>query len=178
MEKSDIPKKVHSFRYTSGGIRYTVKLCVPRTYKKRYFKETQRWINALRSGKYKQGIGALGKEVMRNDLYVKQFCCLGVLSKIQGRLKLTGDTYRDDHKFNQCVLSTYNTFAEITGTAGQFAKLDVLCIIVGRRDGQKISSSWQDSLAGINDAGVPFRIIANIIDVLFTSKKTKVIKGK
>jgi hypothetical protein len=42
------------------------------------------WIAALRSGLYKQGIGAL-KQV-NNETLEDEYCCLGVLQEINGRM--------------------------------------------------------------------------------------------
>ena len=44
----------------------------------------QKWLNALRSGKYTQGNGALRKQVEADDGSYggDQFCCLGVLCDI------------------------------------------------------------------------------------------------
>lgn len=38
----------------------------------------KKWLEALRSGKYKQGVGALRRETLEGE----KFCCLGVLCDI------------------------------------------------------------------------------------------------
>lgn len=45
-------------------------------------KDAMKWINALRSGKYKQTKGALCRD--------GAFCCLGVLDALYPKLKLSG----------------------------------------------------------------------------------------
>lgn len=43
--------------------------------------ECKRWIDDLRSGKYKQGVGRLRSK----NQYGEYFCCLGVLKETQGK---------------------------------------------------------------------------------------------
>ncbi len=77
----------------------------------------QKWVDALRSGQYKQGKGCL-----RED---GRYCCLGVLAEIEGLLDADGAV--DDNKallprdilplFEQRILATMNddgaTFIEL-----------------------------------------------------------------
>ena len=44
----------------------------------------QDWVEALRSGKYKQGRRALYKP------YTEAYCCLGVLCKVAGKMESLG----------------------------------------------------------------------------------------
>lgn len=46
----------------------------------------EKWINALRSGEYLQGVGTLvgGLKVIDNKLEADEFCCLGVAGRICG----------------------------------------------------------------------------------------------
>lgn len=64
----------------------TYELIIPEGYEKKelpYFKE---WIEALDSGEYSQGSGQLCQTLSYLEEIETRYCCLGVLSKIQGRL--------------------------------------------------------------------------------------------
>lgn len=50
----------------------------PKTYKKLPKKFLRKWVNALRSGKFKQGTGALKNE------FSNSYCCLGVACVLAG----------------------------------------------------------------------------------------------
>lgn len=49
-----------------------------------------KWIKALRSGKFKQGNGILKRKNYKNDY---EYCCLGVLAEISGCKIKTGGTF-------------------------------------------------------------------------------------
>lgn len=64
----------------------TYELIIPEGYQKKelpYFKE---WTEALDSGEYSQGSGQLCQTLSYLEEIETRYCCLGVLSKIQGRL--------------------------------------------------------------------------------------------
>lgn len=91
------------------------------------------WVNALRSGKYKQGQGCL-----RFD---DKFCCIGVLCEISGFEYEWGAGFPDSD--------------------------DQIVQWAGLRDPQgKIPIQFQNStlLTSINDFGVPFSQIADLIE--------------
>ncbi len=97
----------------------------------------KRWVAALRSGKYKQGRGALNK----ND----SFCCLGVL----------------------CDISELNTWvASNTNTEGYDGEQGVLPVQVMEWAGIKssVADSPGGSLTSQNDTGASFSEIASIIE--------------
>jgi hypothetical protein len=76
------------FKSTKGG-KFAINL--PANYKKislPFFKE---WVTALESGKYRQGRRLLCQINNKKATY----CCLGVLSKIQGRLIKTDFGFED-----------------------------------------------------------------------------------
>lgn len=66
-----------------------------------------RWIEALRSGKYKQGKGAL--QEIEGGSQVDKFCCLGVLCQISPKTKAltlsVGDKAAPKRLSNQAYLS-------------------------------------------------------------------------
>lgn len=71
----------------------------------------KKWIDALRSGNYKQG-----HSVLRND---DHYCCLGVLCDVIGPTKWDkdgreGDTYvwKHENKNNYCVVPYMNELDE------------------------------------------------------------------
>jgi hypothetical protein len=71
---------------TSGDNNETYELIIPEGYQKKelpYFKE---WTEALDSGGYAQTSGQLCKKYSYVEGDETRYCCLGVLSKIQGRL--------------------------------------------------------------------------------------------
>lgn len=45
------------------------------------------WLRALRSGSYKQGVGALYRQVGPENNEKEQFCCLGVLCNLYAQTK-------------------------------------------------------------------------------------------
>lgn len=52
-----------------------------------------KWIEALRSGEYKQGQGRL---VQSDDNYAKNYCCLGVLCDVMG-MEDNGNVFQDKY---------------------------------------------------------------------------------
>lgn len=109
------------------------------------------WIEALESGNYRRATGALSRAV-GNDSRTG-YCCLGVLSKMQGRLTECGC---DGGSAAMTVLSTTNPSVKkgLMGTKGSFPK------------GVKVTDSdgySYEHLAGMNDRGYSFKTIAGII---------------
>ena len=95
------------------------------------------WVTALRSGTYKQG-----KDILFHD---GCYCCLGVLSHIQGRLTPNGG---DGENGNTILLDFFNPFrwlcdANIAKSAEPRVSLGV---------------------SSLNDRGLTFSQIADIID--------------
>lgn len=50
-----------------------------------------RWLEALRSGKFKQGLKSLFSPASSTDVGEGSYCCLGVLCEIEGALVRVGD---------------------------------------------------------------------------------------
>jgi len=98
------------------------------------------WIAALRSGKYRQGIGFLNSD--------KGFCCLGVLCDISG----DGEWKPDNDPEIDCQLYWI-------GTTATRAVLDEKSI---RKHG--FSGGTISDLIDMNDRGKSFAEIANYIE--------------
>ena len=64
----------------------------------------EKWVAALRSGKYKQGVGSLKR---KSDTGEEQFCCLGVLCDIfpKGR-----GNWDDFYNYNFDIPKSINSF--------------------------------------------------------------------
>ena len=116
----------------------------------------KQWVEALRSGKYEQG----EKTLKTPD---DKFCCLGVLCDISGLGKWVAVdgvlTYVSGRAKAAGYLGT--RFAEIFGlptTTGFYPRLPD-----GFREKHRLES-FDYNLAGLNDAGVPFNVIADLIE--------------
>lgn len=117
-------------------------------YPKKYVKPklpAKAWLEAIRSGEYKQG-----SRVLCSD---SAYCCLGVLSKIQGRLK----NGKDGEENTGIVLSKENPLIEYLDENGRLPR------------GVKVWRSGEDfnSLAVLNDKGFTFSEIADIIEQIW-----------
>ncbi len=117
------------------------------------------WVDALRSGKYKQG-----KSVLNESNY---YCCLGVLCEIQGRPKSfagSSISYDDDTR----ILSFANPLFPVLGNVGGWnyhgCPQPVECRLISPTTG---ASSYVDTVARLNDVGVPFNVIADVIETLW-----------
>lgn len=98
----------------------------------------RKWVNALESGKFKQGKGQLYKE--NPDRY----CCLGVLCKVQG-VKIE----------NESLLKINNPCYAQLGESGKLP------------DGAFTENCENWNLALLNDSGVKFKTIAKIIKTVW-----------
>lgn len=111
------------------------------------------WVAELRSGKYRQCTGALCNG--------EGYCCLGILSKIQGRLKRPGRSLWLDGDIAG-PLSKRNPIATIIGEAGSFWVYNRV-IVRGKSD----TTLKYLTLACMNDNGFPFSIIADVIEAVW-----------
>lgn len=104
----------------------------------------KKWVEALRSGQYQQTQGALHKET--------GWCCLGVACDLYAKKFPILRNWKSNHEyFDGCALGTPGIVAEWLGlrtTVGSFL----------------LSNGEYSSLAGMNDAGVRFSVIANLIE--------------
>lgn len=119
-------------------------------------KNAKKWVAALRSGKYKQGRGALKKD--------GKYCCLGVACEISGLNKWYGrlPEFRQYYMLEAGVLPLeVQKWLGLNDRGGGYCK--------GNR-----------SLTQDNDKGVSFKEIASIIESepegLFVKSKNKLRK--
>lgn len=131
-------ENTHAFH----NVNYTIDF--PENYIKPLLPGRDAWCAALRSGEYKQGRDRLCSYDGED-----KYCCLGVLSEIQGRL----DSDWRDNGGSDAVLSQCNPLSSLLGPCGS---LGYMWVQVGLKQ--------VCSLAGLNDAGVPFSDIADIIE--------------
>lgn len=97
----------------------------------------QKWLEALRSGKYMQGIGAL----CVNDYGKQKYCCLGVLAEVA------------------CVEKTENA------VGGANYRINGMMHTMWLSDGfAGLSFGQQANLSRMNDGGATFAEIANLIE--------------
>lgn len=93
-----------------------------------------KWLEALRSGKYKQGRGRL----RQGD----EFCCLGVLCDISGLGEWIGEVETKGYSFKEDI--RYGTLP--------------------RHMVPELSCKTSNSLTGMNDSGKSFAEIADYIE--------------
>lgn len=160
----------------------------------------QRWVNALESGRFKQIEGHL---MLKNQEHCR-YCCLGVLSKLWGRLIETTNIAKncisgaDDHvnsiqflrenfsdgrqlkasgKFEGAyVVISRNEETLSFKKIGKKAKIRVVRGSFYSQNVNKImhqmascagDTRTYNSLAELNDNGVPFKLIAKVIKHLY-----------
>ena len=131
--------------------RKKITVTLPPGYEKPSLPWFDTWINALESGNYRRVDGLLTGPVGEDSR--TGYCCLGVLSKVQGRLGKDGC---DGRTSAVTVLSTNNPSVKsgIMSTKGSFPR------------GVKIVDSdgyVYETLARMNDKGYSFKVIAGII---------------
>jgi hypothetical protein len=136
----------------------------------------QQWVTALRSGKYKQGEGALRDQ---ND----QHCCLGVLCDL---VDPTGwapyyndeedEEYPDGYRYDNDSEALTRQLAEEIGfnSLGQFEPtMELIESLEGEVANETLvtlhniichNNRYEKNLAHLNDSGVPFEDIATIIE--------------
>jgi hypothetical protein len=127
-------------------------MIIPEDYQKislPYFKE---WTEALDSGSYSQAKGQLCEIIPSIKGEVCSFCCLGILSEIQGRLTEEG---RDGDAHHIHYLSNSNPNFSVFGTNGKFP--------VGITFKLNEFVTKVESLSHLNDIGVPFSEISKVI---------------
>ncbi len=128
---------------------------IPKGFKRVPLPIYRKWLNALESGKFKKGQGVL----CDGDNY----CCLGVLSKIQGRLLKYRGYLRDGAE--EAGLSANNPLYHILNNYGN---LPAGVKITNRKHGGFIGS-----LAGLNDETKDFSKVIAVIKLLFKQEIKK-----
>lgn len=110
-------------------------------------KMKQKWVEALRSGKYEQGKGML----KTGD---GNFCCLGVLADINGETWFQTEKVVDEDEGGKVTVPCF-AFRDPTGAVHKDITPSGYCG-VGVEDAQE--------LAQMNDSGTPFGEIATYIE--------------
>jgi hypothetical protein len=125
-------------------------LVLPEGYERKELPYFNEWIAALESGEYEQCTGFLCN---RN-----KYCCLGVLSKVQGRLSANGT---DDFGPTNLLYRTNPCFDQLKAS-GSFP------------DGVYVyrDNSRYGSLSVCNDVGFTFKEIAEIIKQIWKPSST------
>jgi hypothetical protein len=100
----------------------------------------RKWIKALRSGKYKQGMGQLRSLYSLTNSVRRYYCCLGVLCDVTRPDGWRGDVHEFEDADKHGLLS------------------DASLSAVG------LNRAAQDRLAGLNDGGALFDEIADVIE--------------
>lgn len=121
-----------------------LKVSLPEGYKRQKLPFFRKWIEALESGEFKKIT-----EQLANKQHTR-FCCLGVLSKIQGRLGT-------QEEYNETGLDDGNPCSGVLGNEGWFPE-DVEVIYKGH---------LKINLVALNDAGASFKTIAKLIKILW-----------
>lgn len=126
-----------------------------------------KWLKALRSGRYPQGFGRLRTAS-------GGYCCLGVLSKIQKRLADNNGTCFDgpyDHTarspLSTCFLSDDNPVVGALGNNGAFPKGVSVKIIQPSNANNFSPLNICLSLTDCNDDGMSFKQLAEVIDIIW-----------
>jgi hypothetical protein len=118
------------------------------------------WTAALRSGNFKQGQGRL----IHNHNGEFTFCCLGVLCEVENtpRQFTRGHyNYLGNISILPDAIPQYQTFAD-SGAFPSHVTVDII-----DKDGNTLQDN--KSLTELNDNGLSFDLIADIIDQLYTN---------
>lgn len=134
-----------------------VTLWIPEGYERPKLPWKRKWIAALRSGKFNQTVRKLFDGV--------GYCCLGILSKIQGRL--FGNTDTTDSPSQSALSCSNPTFGVLKGLGVFPEEIRVTLKGYGKGDGFDFKLTPIDSLATLNDKKVNFNQIASVIHLIW-----------
>ncbi len=123
------------------------------------------WLKALRSGKYRQGRGQLKEQRFKESKHCGQegrelkssFCCLGVLCDIYQK---ENPSYWDGEAFVAGILTSDKNTSVLPNCVKIWAGLK-------SSDGRLPLVFGTESLAEMNDNGVGFENIADVIEEAF-----------
>lgn len=146
--------KTLTFKSTKGG---KFNITLPKNYKKIKLPLFKKWVSALESGKYRQCTGTLCSTNNKKLTY----CCLGVLSKIQGRLNKANVAFEDGFDTNETAnLAVTNPLYKILHSVGAFP----VKVHVNNEDNDYDASSLIDCN---DELKLSFKDIAKIIKTLY-----------
>jgi len=116
----------------------------------------KKWLKALRSGKYKQGRGALCKKTKDNF----EFCCFGVLCDVIG-VKWTKSILDGEL---MCPSNSVRSIGIDNIRDVEWVKFTSMYITTELREKLQIESINENQLIKMNDKGKKFSEIANWIE--------------
>lgn len=126
-----------------------------------------KWVAALRSGKFKQAKNVLRDKLYGEDSGYLAYCCLGVACELSGLGEwVDKSAYRDGtHVAMDAELNAaYPDDAPEFSREEEFASPEVQRWLgLKSQAGDLVLNSEETSLAQLNDKGVPFPEIADII---------------
>lgn len=114
----------------------------------------QKWVEALRSGKYEQGKGVL-------RTFTDRFCCLGVLCDVLDQ-SVWGDVQTVETNINGCETEIV---ARIYGDEDSDGESSSTSLPVNLRERIGLHVADVSTLIAMNDGGDPFEVIAKHIEV-------------
>jgi hypothetical protein len=139
----------------------------------------EHWIPALRSGTYLQAHDALASDVFIPDPIsssigesVTGYCCLGVACVIHPNVRWDARLQEATYKSDTSSLSLPDSLADEWGvTPDIHYTVHAKCRDTYRAlvEGYEESNQRQNSLAGLNDAGASFTMIANVLELMVNS---------
>ena len=123
----------------------------------------RRWINALRSGEYRQGTGRLlGFKSESGECY----CCLGVLTHIEGEGEWTFNEYGVGYEVvDDAILGAYVYKSDVTGF------LDSTHLPLELKNKLGVPKKILDKLMRMNDAASSFEDIADYLYNQYLKRK-------
>ena len=177
-KKTKKKDKQITFKSTSRAHKHVL-VNLPSGYRKTKLPGLKAWVDALNSGKYRQG----NSHLCMKDRGRFTYCCLGVLSKVQGRLVSAGNcnTEKGDgtigadgtvDDYSVCYLHTSNPLYSIIGDNGVLPN-GVWVNTFDKRtvdyDGTpEFDHSDAITLVSLNDdLSLSFKDIAKVLQLLF-----------
>ena len=133
-----------------------LRLTLPKGYERKDLPGLSEWVKALESGTYPQGL----KKLRHHD---GTYCCLGVLSEVQGRLRPGFGSSYVDGSVDDRWLAPSNPCFQALSTSGRFPE-GVICLFIPT---EHQVANLLLSLASVNDLGFTFHQIAQIIKLLW-----------
>lgn len=122
----------------------------------------KKWVEALRSGQYEQGTGALVIEDQTGTGVERRYCCLGVLCEVVGMVPMRLPT--DDRlSYDGEVGELPSTVVAFTGLTEPDPKLNKYI--------RPTLDNEVRSLARFNDDGLTFPQIADVIDYFIEEER-------
>jgi len=127
-------------------------LHIPDNYQKIPITGLTEWVAALRSANYQQGRGSL---YVNNEGY----CCLGVKCALEYKKTPSCGTFYGSKVayYGNCGLNSAGTLPG--------------CWIYYLDSGLRMTNTPYPSLTDLNDQGIPFTVIADIIEACFCEKE-------